>query len=150
MKKTKKIVLILMIAFLLVNVFNYNKVYAKQDQGTTGGGQFENTTHPTVDSNSSSDATIINPSYFDPSKSEKNQDKDSEKFVEKVGVVLGAIRNFSVAIAVIALMVIGVKYILGSAEEKANYKATLVPYVIGAVLAVSGTTLVSFIYNAIH
>ncbi len=28
MKKTKKIVLILMIAFLLVNVFNYNKVYA--------------------------------------------------------------------------------------------------------------------------
>ena len=70
--------------------------------------------------------------------------------MDKVGVVLGVIRNFSAAIAVIALMVIGVKYILGSAEEKANYKATLVPYVIGAVLAVSGTTLVSFIYNAIH
>ena len=150
MKKTKKIVLILMIAFLLVNVFNYNKVYAKQDQGTTGGGQFENTTHPTVDSNSSSDTTIINPSYFDPSKSEKNQDKDSEKFVEKVGVILGAIQAIGSILSVLALVVIGIKYMLGSAEEKANYKQTMIPYIIGIILVFASSTFVNAIYKAIH
>jgi hypothetical protein len=47
-------------------------------------------------------------------------------------------------------MIIGFKYIIGSVEEKANYKATMLPYIIGCVLAVSGTSIVSFIYNAIH
>ena len=75
---------------------------------------------------------------------------DAVDLVEKVKIILGAVRNISVVVSVIALMVIGLKYMFGSVEEKANYKATLVPYVIGCVLAVSGTTLVSFIYNAIH
>ena len=67
-----------------------------------------------------------------------------------IGVVLGAIRNISVVVAVITLMIIGFKYILGSVEEKANYKATMMPYIIGCILAVSGTTLVSFIYNSVN
>ena len=68
---------------------------------------------------------------------------------DKVGIILGAVRNFSVVVAVISLMVIGLKFIFGSLEEKANYKASLMPYVIGCVVTVAGTTLVSFIYNAI-
>ena len=39
---------------------------------------------------------------------------------------------------------------MGSVEEKASYKQTMIPYVVGAILAVSGTTLVSFIYNSVH
>ena len=58
-------------------------------------------------------------------------------------------RNVSVVVAVISLMIIGLKYIFGSVEEKANYKATMMPYIIGCVLAASGTTIVTFIYNAV-
>lgn len=95
------------------------------------------------------DGTKIDPGFYNPTSSEPTQE-DSQKFVGKVGVILGAVRNISVVISVIALMIIGIKYIFGSVEEKANYKQTLIPYVVGAVLVVSGTTLVSFIYNAVH
>ena len=76
-------------------------------------------------------------------------DADQKLVKSKVGIVLGIIRNISAVVAVISLMVIGLKYIFGSVEEKANYKQTLLPYVIGAVLAVTSTTIVSFIYNAV-
>lgn len=74
---------------------------------------------------------------------------DAVEVVQKVGIVLGFIRNLSVVVSVIALMIIGLKYMFGSVEQKANYKATLVPYVIGCIMAICGTTLVSFIYNAV-
>ena len=45
------------------------------------------------------------------------------------------IRNFAIVIGVIMLMVIGVKYMLGSAEEKADYKKSLMPLVIGIFIA---------------
>ena len=76
--------------------------------------------------------------------------EEAKLVTDKVAVVLGAVRNISTVVAVIAIMIIGVKYILGSVEEKANYKATMLPYVIGCVMAVAGTTLVSFIYNSVH
>lgn len=74
---------------------------------------------------------------------------DSKAVFDKAGVILGAVRNISAVVAVISLMIIGFKYMVGSVEEKANYKATLVPYVIGCILAVAGTTIVTFIYNAV-
>lgn len=75
---------------------------------------------------------------------------ESSTIIVKFRIILGAIRNISIVVAVISLMLIGFKYIIGSVEEKANYKKTLLPYVIGVVIAASGTTIVSFIYNAVH
>ena len=89
----------------------------------------------------------INPDNYQPSQIGSG---DTEIVFSKVGVILGAIRNISVIVSVIALMIIGLKYIFGSVEEKAEYKKTMVPYVIGCILASAGTTLVSFIYNAMN
>lgn len=89
----------------------------------------------------------IDPEAYKPDKITTD---DAVEAVEKVGIILGVIRNITVVFSVIILMVIGVKYIIGSVEEKANYKATLLPYVIGIIFAVSGVTVVDFIYNAIH
>lgn len=47
------------------------------------------------------------------------------------------IRNVGIVAAVIILMYIGIKYMLGSAEEKAEYKKVFMPYLIGAVLLFS-------------
>ena len=68
---------------------------------------------------------------------------------KKAGIILGWLRNMSVIVSVIVIMVIGVKYILGSIEEKAKYKETLIPIIIGIIMAISGTTLITFIYNTI-
>lgn len=91
-------------------------------------------------------ADNVDPEKYNPNNNQLNL----KELTDKAGIVLGVVRNVSVVVSVITLMIIGVKYILGSVEEKANYKETMVPYVIGAVMAVAGTTLVSFIYNAVH
>ena len=48
--------------------------------------------------------------------------------------IVGILQAVGTVIAVVILIVIGIKYIMGSAEEKAEYKKTLMPYVIGAIL----------------
>ena len=47
--------------------------------------------------------------------------------------------------AVVVLIVLGIKYMMGSAEEKAEYKKTMLPYVIGAVLIFAASSVVSII-----
>ena len=49
----------------------------------------------------------------------------------KIATIL---RNVGIVISVIILMILGLKYMMGSAEEKAEYKKTMIPYVVGAGL----------------
>ena len=49
--------------------------------------------------------------------------------------------------SVIVLIILGLKYMMGSAEEKAEYKKTLMPYVIGAALVFTITNLLSIVYH---
>lgn len=44
-------------------------------------------------------------------------------------------------IAVGALMLIGIKYVMGSLEEKANYKKSMMPYIIGCFILFGASTL---------
>lgn len=66
---------------------------------------------------------------------------------EKAGKIMGMIRNIAVIASVIIIMVLGVKYMLGSVEEKAEYKKSFMPLIIGIILVVSATTIASFIFN---
>lgn len=53
------------------------------------------------------------------------------------------------AAAIIILIILGVKYMMGSAEEKAEYKKTLLPYIIGAVFVFGASVLTKVIYDFI-
>ena len=44
-------------------------------------------------------------------------------------------------------MVIGIKYMMGSLEERASYKKSMLPYVIGAIMLFAAVNLTAFIYN---
>ena len=59
------------------------------------------------------------------------------KILQTVGVVL----------SVIILIVLGIKYMMGSAEEKAEYKKTLMPYLIGAALVFAASSIATIVYN---
>lgn len=61
--------------------------------------------------------------------------------------IVTIIQVVGIVIAVIVLLVIGIKYMMGSASEKAEYKKTMIPYVVGAVLIFAGTSLVRVIYS---
>lgn len=69
------------------------------------------------------------------------------KLQSKAERVLGIIQALGSVVSVIMLMVIGIKYMFGSIEEKAEYKDTLKPYLIGAFLLFSGTTIPQIIYK---
>ena len=44
-------------------------------------------------------------------------------------------------------MILGIKYMIGSVEEKAEYKKTMMPYIIGTTILFAASTIVSIIYN---
>lgn len=48
--------------------------------------------------------------------------------------IIGVITTVGVVVAVIVLLVLGIKYMMGSASEKAEYKKTMIPYLVGAIL----------------
>ena len=51
------------------------------------------------------------------------------------------IRVVGIILSVIILMILGIKYMMGSASEKAEYKKTMIPYVIGAVVLFGASAL---------
>ena len=61
--------------------------------------------------------------------------------------IVAIIQVVGIVIAVIVLLVIGIKYMIGSASEKAEYKKTMIPYIVGALLIFAGTSLVRVIYS---
>lgn len=78
----------------------------------------------------------------------QNLNGNADGPITKVGGnIVNIIQIVGIVIAVIVLLVIGIKYMIGSASEKAEYKKTMIPYVVGAVLVFAGTSLVKVIYS---
>lgn len=59
---------------------------------------------------------------------------DTQKITEKASLILSVITNIGIVLAVLMSAILGIKYMLGSLEEKAEYKKDLVPYLIGSIL----------------
>lgn len=61
--------------------------------------------------------------------------------------VTGFIWVLSIIVAVVVVMYTGLKFIVGSANEKAEYKKSLVPIVVGVLLLVFATTVVNALFS---
>jgi len=61
--------------------------------------------------------------------------------------ILGIVQLVGSIAAVVVLVVLGIKYMMGSAEEKAEYKKTMIPYIIGAVLIFAASNVAGMIYD---
>ena len=61
------------------------------------------------------------------------------------GKILGIIQVIGMGISVIMIIVIGMKYMIASVEEKAKLKETLIPYLIGAILLFGGSNILSIV-----
>lgn len=60
---------------------------------------------------------------------------DASKATQNVaGIILGIVQIVAVAVAVIMLIVLAIKYISSAPDEKASIKKSAVTYVVGAVL----------------
>lgn len=61
--------------------------------------------------------------------------------------IIGTIQIVGSVVAVLVLVILGVKYMMGSAEEKAEYKKTLMPYIIGAVLIFAASNIAGIVFS---
>ena len=72
---------------------------------------------------------------------------DAKKITNKLSTILSVITTIGIVSSVIILAAIGIKYILGSLEERAEYKKDMIPYVVGLTLLLSVTTVVKIIIS---
>ena len=130
-EKNAKIVAILIV--IIISIFSLSpNVYAKPDESAGPG------TSTIKEGGTSIGGVTINPTT------------GSTTQLQNVGgKVLNAIRIIGTFISVGILMILGIQYMMGSSEQKAEYKKTMIPYVIGAVLLFAATTIGTAIYNAI-
>lgn len=66
----------------------------------------------------------------------------------KVGnAAVKVLTTIGMVVSVVTLIILGIKYMMGSLEEKAAYKKTLLPYLIGAGFVFAASTIAQIIYN---
>ena len=61
--------------------------------------------------------------------------------------VVGILRVVGVILSVVILIILGIKYMMGSAEEKADYKKSMMPYIVGAALIFAASAFAQVIYQ---
>lgn len=63
--------------------------------------------------------------------------------------IVGALTTVGIVVAVVGIIILGLKYMMGSVEQKADYKKTMIPYLVGCILIFCISTIVSIIYNLV-
>lgn len=86
---------------------------------------------------------IENPDIYKPGE----EIGDSTEITNIAITLIRAVRTIGIIFAVIALMIYGIRYMFGSLEERAEYKETMMPWFVGSLLLILGTTIVQYIYT---
>ena len=88
---------------------------------------------------------------YDPSKWDDQQGGkvDDTGVKQWIASIMNIVAIVGSGIAVIALIILGIKYMMGSVEEKAEYKKTLMPYLIGALMVFGASVIVGALSGVI-
>lgn len=91
----------------------------------------------------SSGETVTSPGELKP----KAEVKGEDELMQLGGNVMGILRTTGIVISVLILIVIGIKYMMGSAEEKAEYKKVMIPYLVGAALIFGASVISTVVFE---
>lgn len=70
----------------------------------------------------------------------------SDPTVNNMGkTIVTIVRTIGIIVALAGLMIIGIKYMMGSVEQRAEYKKSMIPYILGCVFIFMITWIVSTI-----
>ena len=61
--------------------------------------------------------------------------------------IITIITTIGSILSVVVLIILGIKYMMGSVEEKAEYKKTMMPYIIGAALVFAASAIAGIVYS---
>ena len=124
MNKLKKINILILTIFIIANMFSFFKTTSNAAKTTSGKG------------------LSINVSDYKPS--DLSEDTDTINFANKI---IGIFQAVGSIVSVLALVLIGIKYMTSSIEEKAEYKETMIYYIVGAILVFAISNISAIIYN---
>ena len=92
--------------------------------------------------------TTFAANYADPGNTDGSSSNVNTQKITSIGnSAVRIVTTIGMVASVVVLVVLGIKYMLGSAEEKAEYKKTLLPYVIGAVLVFAAAAIASMVFQ---
>ena len=73
-------------------------------------------------------------------------DNNADTAMQKLGgTIIKYITNAAMVVAVVMIAVLGIKYMMGSAEEKAEYKKSFVPLLVGAILVFGAAVIAKIV-----
>ncbi len=90
--------------------------------------------------------SIVDPRE-DPTKFEPGSMTNTGTLQDIGNKIIGIIQVIGSVTSVIVLIVIGIKYMVGSLEERAEYKKTMMPYIIGALFVFGITNILGIVSN---
>ncbi len=124
MKVLLKISIILIVLLTIQLLFSYSYAIPDSAQGGT--------------------TIISDPEKFKPDESKL---EGNGVVIAKAEVIASIIRNCGIVLSIIIMMVIGIKAMVGSVEEKSEFKEVLPLYVIGALMIFFMSWLPFLIYS---
>ena len=73
--------------------------------------------------------------------------KGSEQIKTVGSTVVGILQTVGIVLSVVVLIVLGIKYMMGSAEEKAEYKKSMIPLIVGIIVVMGATTIAKTLFT---
>lgn len=85
---------------------------------------------------------------FQPNQVTANGGVTGSNEIKSVGnSIVGILQTVGIVLSVVILIVLGIKYMMGSSEEKAEYKKSMMPYIIGAALIFAASVLANVVFQ---
>ena len=146
---TRKVITLIFFAFIII--VSQTNIYAAKDVGLWENIEVEINKEKNTSANKAEQSSIaiedMNPDNWKPTST--TETSGTEKIQNIGNKIIGPIRVLGSIISVVTLVIIGIKYILGSVEEKAEYKKKILPYFIGGVIGFAITNLLKIIIDIV-
>ena len=78
---------------------------------------------------------------------ETTYEEAPQSVIDVISMITTIIQTIGVILSVVILLMIGIKYMIGSVEERADYKKTMIPFLVGCVMIFATSTIVKLIAN---
>lgn len=91
----------------------------------------------------------VDPLDTDFYKPQDLQEKDYKKAFELTTTLVTGLTAVGTVIAIVGIMILGIKFMVGSVEEKAEYKKSMIPYLIGCIFIFAISQIVSIVYSVV-
>lgn len=91
-------------------------------------------------------ASGFNPDTYKPGPLNTTDAGDAIELGEKI---IGGITAVGTVVSVVVTLIMGIKYMVGSVEEKAEYKKSMVPILVGMILLFGTSWIIKIIYESV-